>query len=98
MTPLGDLRQRAPVRSVVPRASGLRHRTILQPADLGAFRPPVWQSLIRESFDLDLFVEPDDAPRLKELLKSAGFAPRTVRPRITPRQSAILARYVNEGQ
>lgn len=48
---------------------------------------------LREAFDLDLMVHPDDAARMDALLLGAGCVPCTTPPPLSPRQAAILARY-----
>ncbi len=52
--------------------------------------------LIRESFDFDLLVDPGDAPRFKQLLGEMGFEPFHPKTQLTPRQTAILARFFCE--
>jgi hypothetical protein len=52
--------------------------------------------LIRESFDFDLLVDPGELQRMKELLREIGFEPVQPKPQLTPRQTAILARFFAE--
>ncbi len=51
---------------------------------------------IRESFDLDVFVAPEDFDRTIVLLGEMGFEDTTSRPSLTPRQESILARVFPE--
>lgn len=49
--------------------------------------------LIREAFDLDLLVHPDDRDQLDDILTGLGFRPALDRAPLTARQEAILARF-----
>ena len=48
---------------------------------------------IREAFDLDLLVHPDDSARFEEVLQAQGCAPLSQGAPLTPRQMAILRRF-----
>ena len=52
--------------------------------------------LIRESFDFDLLVDPGDVQRMKGLLHGIGFEPAQPKPKLSPRQTAILDRFFAE--
>lgn len=48
---------------------------------------------VREAFDLDLCVHPDDTARFQAILEATGCVPATEEPPLTPRQAGILARF-----
>jgi len=48
---------------------------------------------IREAFDLDLLIDPGEETRFHEILRAQGCRVTASRPRLTPRQTAILRRY-----
>ena len=48
---------------------------------------------VREAFDLDLCVHPDDTARFQAILEAAGCVPAAEEPPLTPRQAGILARF-----
>jgi hypothetical protein len=51
---------------------------------------------IREAYDFDLLVSPEDTDRMKEALRSIGLRPLVEKPPITSRQKAILGRFFHE--
>jgi hypothetical protein len=48
---------------------------------------------VREAYDLDLLVHPDDVARLNSILAELNCTPVEAGPPLTPRQTAILDRY-----
>ena len=49
--------------------------------------------IIRESYDLDILVHPDDVAAMAEVLASAGIYPEFKGPALSPRQTARLRHY-----
>lgn len=51
--------------------------------------------LIRESYDLDVMVDPGDARRMKAVMQGMGFEALLPKSPLTPRQTVILDRFVH---
>jgi hypothetical protein len=92
---LVSMRQLEAQSTLAPAASSLGIRFVsLKGLALSThlYRDP----LIRESFDFDLLVDPGDMQRMKELLRGIGFEPLHPKAQLSPRQTAILARFFHE--
>jgi hypothetical protein len=71
-------------------AAGIRVMTLKGiPLSLHFYSNP----FLREAFDLDLLVHPDDWPRCELLLAGLGCAPLVQRRPLTPRQEGLLQRF-----